>query len=75
MAHTISGLTPIAGGRLHAAFDREAYCRAVERVKDHVARGDIFQANLSQRFRQSITSSRADMSPPPARIPEKDVTF
>jgi len=29
----------------------ESWCRAVERVQDHIRRGDIFQANLTQRWR------------------------
>ncbi|OAT81291.1 aminodeoxychorismate synthase component I [Desulfotomaculum copahuensis] len=45
-----------AGGitvRSHALsshFDRESYCRAVQRVREYIAAGDIFQVNLSQRF-------------------------
>jgi para-aminobenzoate synthetase component 1 len=31
-------------------FTPEAYRRAVERVQDHIRRGDLFQANLSQRW-------------------------
>jgi para-aminobenzoate synthetase component 1 len=38
-AHAVSGFTP------------DAYRAAVERVRDHIVRGDIFQANLSQRWR------------------------
>ncbi len=37
-AHAVSGFTP------------DAYRAAVERVRGHIARGDIFQANLSQRW-------------------------
>jgi para-aminobenzoate synthetase component 1 len=35
---------------LKANFTREEYLRAVRRVKDYIAAGDIFQVNLSQRF-------------------------
>lgn len=35
-------------------FTPEAYRRAVERVQDHIRRGDLFQANLSQRWRLPI---------------------
>jgi para-aminobenzoate synthetase component 1 len=31
-------------------LDREAYLAAVERVRDHIARGDIYQANLTRRL-------------------------
>jgi para-aminobenzoate synthetase component 1 len=37
-------------GRPKTTLSREAYLRAVERVKDHIARGDIYQGNLCQRF-------------------------
>jgi anthranilate synthase component 1 len=31
-------------------FSQEAFCRAVERAKEHIAAGDIFQVVLSQRL-------------------------
>ncbi len=34
-----------------SSFDREGYCAAVERCKEHIRAGDIFQVVLSQRFR------------------------
>jgi len=37
-------------GSLRWNFSRDAYWRAVERVRDYIAAGDIFQANLSRRF-------------------------
>ena len=38
--------------RVHAAsnFHPDEYRRAIERIQDHIARGDIYQANLSQRW-------------------------
>ena len=33
-----------------STFEHAGYMAAVERVKDHIRRGDIFQANLSQRW-------------------------
>lgn len=39
-------------------FPREAYLSAVQRVKDYIAAGDVYQVNLSQRF-------RADLRVPP----------
>ncbi len=41
---------PRGGASARSTFDADGYRRAVERVRDHIARGDIFQANLSQRF-------------------------
>jgi para-aminobenzoate synthetase component 1 len=35
---------------LESTFSPEAYRRAVETVREHIRRGDIFQANLSQRW-------------------------
>jgi para-aminobenzoate synthetase component 1 len=39
-----------AGTHAVSTFAPDAYRRAVERVKEHIRRGDIFQANLSQRW-------------------------
>ncbi len=36
-------------------FTRETYCRAVERAKDYIAAGDIFEVNLSQRFETRLS--------------------
>ena len=33
-----------------STFSRESYVHAVERVREYVRAGDVFQANLSQRF-------------------------
>ena len=35
---------------IRSSFTREAYLKAVERVREYIFAGDIFQANLSQRF-------------------------
>jgi anthranilate synthase component 1 len=34
-----------------SSFDRPGFCAAVERAKEHIRAGDIFQVVLSQRFR------------------------
>jgi para-aminobenzoate synthetase component 1 len=39
-----------ASGGPRSSLPREAYLRAVTRVQDHIARGDLYQANLTQRF-------------------------
>lgn len=39
-----------ASGRPRTSLPREAYLQAVSRVKEHIACGDIYQANLTQRF-------------------------
>ncbi len=38
------------GPGLTSVFSREGYCAAVERAREYIAAGDIFQVNLSQRF-------------------------
>jgi len=35
---------------LRSSFTREEYVRAVDRVREYIAAGDVFQVNLSQRF-------------------------
>jgi para-aminobenzoate synthetase component 1 len=42
------------GAAARSTFSPADYLRAVERVKDHIRRGDIFQANLSQRWDVSL---------------------
>lgn len=39
-----------ASGPMRTSLGREAYLRAVSRVKGHIACGDVYQANLTQRF-------------------------
>jgi anthranilate/para-aminobenzoate synthase component I len=45
----------VAGPRLdlpaHSSLTRDEYVALVLRVKEHIAAGDVYQANLSQRFR------------------------
>lgn len=41
---------PRRGSGLRTSLPREAYLRAVETVRGHIRRGDIYQANLTQRF-------------------------
>jgi anthranilate/para-aminobenzoate synthase component I len=39
-----------SGGAIASGMSRDAYCRMAERAKAYIAEGDIFQANLAQRF-------------------------
>jgi para-aminobenzoate synthetase component 1 len=41
---------PDSPTRFHSGFTRDEYLQAVERVREYILAGDIFQANLSQRF-------------------------
>ena len=45
---------PRAAPRIAADLPREAYEAAVRRVVDYILAGDVFQANLSQRFRAEL---------------------
>ena len=49
-AELAPGAAPRAGASAASTFTPDGYKRAVEKVKDHIRRGDIFQANLSQRW-------------------------
>jgi len=37
-------------GRLRGNFSQEAYLKAVQKAKEYIAAGEIYQVNLSQRF-------------------------
>ena len=50
---------PRAVRRATSTFTREGYVRAVEAVRDAIARGDIFQANLSQRWSLPLPGATA----------------
>ena len=41
--------------QLRSSFQRDSYLAAVQRVRDYIFAGDIFQANLSQRFEAATT--------------------
>jgi len=43
-------------GEVTSNFTREEYLRAVERTKEYIAAGDIFQVNLSQRLRTRLAA-------------------
>jgi para-aminobenzoate synthetase component 1 len=42
---------------LRSSFTRDSYLGAVQRVRDYIFAGDIFQANLSQRFEAPLRES------------------
>jgi para-aminobenzoate synthetase component I len=47
--------------RLRSSFTREEYVRAVDRVREYIAAGDVFQVNLSQRFCADMRISAYDL--------------
>ncbi|MGD2173920.1 MAG: anthranilate synthase component I family protein [Candidatus Brocadiaceae bacterium] len=44
------GIPPLERVRLESNFSRDEYLAVVRRTREYIAAGDIFQANLSQRF-------------------------
>ena len=47
-------------GKLSSGFTKDEYCNAVNRVKEYIAAGDIYQVNLSQRFAVPFNSNPWD---------------
>jgi para-aminobenzoate synthetase component 1 len=47
--------------RLKSNFSPEEYMEAVNRVRDYIAAGDVFQVNLSQRFEADLRISPYDL--------------
>ncbi|MBK3422693.1 aminodeoxychorismate synthase component I, partial [Methylobacterium ajmalii] len=45
---------PVAPLAWRSNFTAEAYARAVERVRDYIRAGDIYQANIAQRFEATL---------------------
>ncbi|MFZ5592384.1 MAG: chorismate-binding protein, partial [Bacillota bacterium] len=44
---------PVVGGgevKVRADLSREQYCRAVQKIKDYIAAGDVFIVNMTHRF-------------------------
>jgi para-aminobenzoate synthetase component 1 len=59
---TVPRRSPLAGavGMPAATFTPEAYRRAVERVREYIFAGDVYQVNLSQRFQLPLRGSPFD---------------
>lgn len=45
---------PASGPELKSNFTRQQYIRAVQRAREYIISGDIFQVNLSQRFEADL---------------------
>jgi para-aminobenzoate synthetase component 1 len=54
----VEGAEPIG---LRSTFTHRGYLDAVTRVRDYIVAGDIFQANLSQRFQAPLTEPAFDL--------------
>lgn len=45
------------GGPIHLSLDKEAFVRAVEKVQEYIAGGDVFQVNLSLRQSRPLVAA------------------
>jgi para-aminobenzoate synthetase component 1 len=54
-SYPVSGVDGATDIGLRSTFTHRGYVDAVRRVKDYIVAGDIFQANLSQRFQTGWT--------------------
>jgi anthranilate/para-aminobenzoate synthase component I len=50
--------TRVAAIRATTSLPRERYLRSVDRIRDHILNGDIYQANLTQQFQVPFTGDR-----------------
>jgi para-aminobenzoate synthetase component I len=56
-SHLVDPVWWPASLQLRSSFTRDGYLAAVERVREYIFAGDIFQANLSQRFEAAAAES------------------
>jgi para-aminobenzoate synthetase component I len=54
----VDALDPL---RVRSPFDRATYEAAVERVRQYILAGDVFQVNISQRFEMPVTGAPLDL--------------
>jgi para-aminobenzoate synthetase component I len=57
----VSGIESAGRLDLQSTFTRQGYLEAVTRVREYILAGDIFQANLSQRFQGTWESTPLDL--------------
>jgi anthranilate synthase component 1 len=50
-------VSPTPHAPLESNFTRESFCAAVEKAKEYIRAGDIFQVVLSQRFRRKVSAT------------------
>jgi para-aminobenzoate synthetase component I len=56
-AYAVSGMDAAAAIGLRSTFTHRGYLDAVAKVREYIVAGDIFQANLSQRFQAPLPES------------------
>ncbi len=50
-----------AGNGFHSSMTRETYTKAVEKARHYIEEGDVYQANLAQRFQIDNTQDPLDL--------------
>jgi para-aminobenzoate synthetase component 1 len=53
-------LTPITAEHIHSNFNKTDYIQAVEKTRNYILEGDIFEGTVSQRFKTNLPN---DLSP------------
>jgi len=48
---------PGQDAKINSSFTREGFCAAVDKAKEYIRAGDIFQVVLSQRFERKVSAS------------------
>jgi para-aminobenzoate synthetase component I len=59
--YPVTGVDGAEAIALRSTFTRRGYLAAVARVREYIVAGDIFQANLSQRFQTELRSEPFDL--------------
>ena len=60
-SYPVIGVENAEGIGLRSTFTHRGYLDAVARVREYIVAGDIFQANLSQRFQAALVTSPFDL--------------
>jgi para-aminobenzoate synthetase component 1 len=60
-SYPVTGIDGAADIGLRSTFTHRGYLDAVGRVREYIVAGDIFQANLSQRFQSSLPEAPFDL--------------
>ena len=60
-SYPVGGIEGAEKINLRSTFTHRAYLEAVARVREYIVAGDIFQANLSQRFQSRWSAPRFDL--------------
>jgi para-aminobenzoate synthetase component I len=60
-SYPVTGINGAVDLGLRSTFTHQGYLDAVDRVREYIVAGDIFQANLSQRFQSSLPEAPFDL--------------